>query len=414
MKRVLVAGAFYAKNLGDYGMLLALCESLKKRFNDIEIIHLSRHIDPEFDDYFGIKSIKNLDHDTKALSEGRWFNGLNYGDDTTHLINMRKAFENADLLMIGAGPMLSDITLDVFRGYLPYNALLCVLAKVFSVPVMLYGVEIIPLATEEGAKLVKFICDNSDAICVREGRSKEILTNIGVPPNRVEVFPDPSMSLSLRGDVARGKQLLQKYNVNTQKPLVGVVARHLYWIWDENDTNNYINMIAKLCDWIIEKFDVHVVFFPHCTYGVDNILEDDRETERVIQSKMQNKDSASLVEKELTLSEAFDIYATLEMLIASRHHAVAYSILNNVPPVGLYDSPALDQTIGGFMEFMGLADHALYLREFDLDKAKDVIARSWDNRQKIKETMSKRLPSQHKEALRYFDIASQLISNRSR
>lgn len=260
-------------------------------------VHLSRHIDPEFDNYFGTKSIKNLDHDTRAQSEGRWFNGLNYGDDTTHLITMRKAFEHADLLMIGAGPMLTDITLDVFRGYLPYNALLCVLAKFFSVPVMLYGVEVVPFATEEGAKYAKFVCDNSDAICVREGRSKEILTSIGIPSNRIEVLPDPAMALSLTGDISRGKQLLRKYNVNTEQPLVGVVARHVYWMWDENDTNNYVKMMAKLCDWIIEKFDAHIVFFPHCTYGVDRILEDDREMERVIQSKMQSGDSTSLIEK---------------------------------------------------------------------------------------------------------------------
>lgn len=66
------------------------------------------------------------------------------------------------------------------------------------------------------------------------------------------------------------------------------------------------------------------------------------------------------------------------------------------------------------MRFMGLADYALYLREFDLDEAKSVIARSWNNRQEIRKTMSKRLPFQRKEALRYFDIASHLISNKSK
>jgi len=245
--KIIIAGAFYAKNLGDYGMLRPFCDEMRGRLDDVEIIHLSRHVDPEFDRHFGVRSIRNLDHATREASQGRWYNGLNYGDDTSHLQGIRDALEGARLLVIGCGPMLSDITLDEFRGYLPYQVMLVTWAKLFSVPVMLYGVEVVPLVTKRGEVLVKFICDNAAAITVREETSKHELARIGVDPARVNVLPDPAMALRQTGDAVAGKAILAGFGVSTGKrQLVGVVARDVYWIWDDVTFDAYEHVCQAL------------------------------------------------------------------------------------------------------------------------------------------------------------------------
>jgi len=410
MKTVIIAGAFYAKNLGDYGMLRPFCDELRRKFEKLDIIHLSRHIDPAFDKIFGVRSIKNIDHESKEVSEGRWYNGLNYGDDTSHLAAIREAFESADLLVIGCGPMLSDITLEEFRGYLPYQAMLCTLAKLFSVPVMIYGVEVVPLVTKRGEQLVKFICDNSDVITVRESISKTELVRIGVPAERVVVLPDPAMALRSIGDRERGNTLLKGLGIHLdERPLIGIVARHVYWIWDEAKFDEYTTMFAGLCDWININLNAQIVFIPHCFYGVDNILADDREVAKRIVAKMKNTNAASRIQKELTLDEALDIYETIDLVVGTRHHAIAYAALNNIPSVGLYASAHLNQTIGGFMQKLNLSNCAVQLCEFDLKKAIEAVSYAWNHRSDIKEHLSDIVPQMHSDALHYYELAARLM-----
>ena len=410
MKTAIIAGAFYAKNLGDYGMLRPFCDELRRKLGEVEIIHLSRHIDPEFDRMFGVHSIKNLDHESRKASEGRWYNGLNYGDDISHLIAIRKTFESADLLAIGCGPMLSDITLGEFRGYLPYEAMLCTWAKLFSVPVIIYGVEVVPLVSKRGEDLVKFICDNTEVITVREHISKAQLVRIGVPEERITVLPDPAMALRNTGSRKRGKAFLEGLGIYLdERPVIGVVARYVYWIWDKAKFDEYTTMFAGLCDWMIDELNAHVLFIPHCFYGVDNVLVDDREVANHIVTKMKNSNAASRIEKELTLDEALDIYANIDLLVGTRHHAVAYAALNNVPPVGLYASSHLNQTIGGFMRSLNLSDCAVHLDKFDLKKASEAVSYAWNNRDKIKEHLRSVIPQMHSKALQYYELAAGLM-----
>lgn len=410
MKTAIIAGAFYAKNLGDYGMLRPFCDELKTKFSEVEIVHLSRHIDQEFDRMFGIRSIKNLDHESREASEGRWYNGLNYGDDPNHLIAIREAFESADLLAIGCGPMLSDITLGEFRGYLPYQAMLCTWAKLFSVPVMIYGVEVVPLVTKRGEDLVKFICDNSEVITVREALSKTELVRVGVPEERIIVLPDPAMALRNTGDRGRGKTLLKGLGIHLdERPVIGIVARHVYWIWDDVKFDEYTTMFAGLCDWMTRELNAQILFIPHCFYGVDNVLEDDREVAKHIVAKLGNPDASSQIQKELTLDEALDVYATIDLMVGTRHHAVAYATLNNVPSVGLYASNHLNQTIGGFMRNLNLSNCAVHLDTFDLDKAIQAVSCVWTDRVQIKEHLETVVPQMRSDALQYYEFASRLM-----
>jgi len=410
LNTAIIAGAFYAKNLGDYGMLRPFCDELRSKFGEVEIIHLSRHPDPNFDRMFGVRSIKNLDHESREASKGRWYNGLNYGDDTSHLITIREAFESANLLAIGCGPMLSDITLGEFRGYLPYQAMLCTWAKLFSVPVMIYGVEVVPLVTKRGEDLVKFICDNSEVITVRENISRDELVRVGVSEERVKVLPDPAMALKNIGDKERGRVFLEGLGIHLdERPVIGIIARHVYWIWDEAQFEEYTIMFAALCDWMMSELDAHILFTPHCFYSVDNILEDDREVAKRIIANLRNPNAVSQIHKELTLNDALDVYANLDLMVGTRHHAVAYAVLNNVPPVGLYASSHLNQTIGGFMRHLGLSDCAVHLSTFDLAEARKAVSHAWKRRNQIRKHLGDIVPKLHLDALKYFELAAGLM-----
>ena len=78
MKKFVVTGAstYGVKNMGDDAMFANLVDGLRRDFPGCEITFVCRHPDPEFDKVFGVKSIKNIDHDSKEQSLGRWFNGF--------------------------------------------------------------------------------------------------------------------------------------------------------------------------------------------------------------------------------------------------------------------------------------------------------------------------------------------------
>jgi polysaccharide pyruvyl transferase WcaK-like protein len=58
--KILLAGGYDTQNLGDHGMLAVFGRDLRKLDPDIEIVLLSRHPDPMFDETYGVRSILNL------------------------------------------------------------------------------------------------------------------------------------------------------------------------------------------------------------------------------------------------------------------------------------------------------------------------------------------------------------------
>ena len=78
MKFVITGASTYGvSNMGDDAMLLNLVQGLKAEYPDCSIDFLCRHPSKKYDEEFGFKSVKNLDHDSKEAAAGRFFLGMN-------------------------------------------------------------------------------------------------------------------------------------------------------------------------------------------------------------------------------------------------------------------------------------------------------------------------------------------------
>ena len=121
--KIIVTGAstYGVDNMGDDAMFSALIKSLKKKYSKCEIVFLARHPSKDFDKLFGLKSIKNLDHDSNSAAFGRFFLGLNKGDNRSNLNDIYKELSSADSLIIG-GNSLMEISENTFlRGVSTYS-----------------------------------------------------------------------------------------------------------------------------------------------------------------------------------------------------------------------------------------------------------------------------------------------------
>ena len=163
--KILIAGYYGFGNLGDELILSAVISHLNGRYKAPEITVLS--VDPA-------DTIRT--HQVRAIS--RW-----------NLWNVFKEIWRNDFLVLGGGGLLQNKTSQ--RSLLYYLGLVA-MARAVHCPVVLYAMGVETLEGGWARKLTWFLLSGPRVIItVRDEASKQILSEIGVPPKRVHVTADP-------------------------------------------------------------------------------------------------------------------------------------------------------------------------------------------------------------------------------
>src|SRR5262245_45652110 len=110
-RSVVFVGAYGIRNAGDDAPLLVLARGLRALHPEVEFRFtvVGRHPDPLLERLSGASFLRNPEHESRAASRGRWFRGLNPGDDRTDLEALETAIREADLVVAGAGNVLIDL-----------------------------------------------------------------------------------------------------------------------------------------------------------------------------------------------------------------------------------------------------------------------------------------------------------------
>ena len=305
MKKIVIAGAsvYGLSNISDDSMFSVFCRELHKNIPNLEITLLARHPSEKLDKLYDLHSMKNLDHNNKNESMGRWFMGLNPGDSQDHLFKIWNAIKNSDLLISGGDPFI-DITIGLYKGISPYTALLMTLAKFLGKPVMLHGIHIgRPLQTEVGREISRFCISNAKLITIREEDSRKLIMDLGVEStDNIISLADTSYGLDPVKSKEKGIGILENEGIKLKsKKIIGITFRHMYWKWGKAEWEYYSSIMAELCDYMIERFNVDLLFIPHCFYNVDHPYEDDRPAAKEIIFKMKNKENTHRIKEEYDL-----------------------------------------------------------------------------------------------------------------
>ena len=406
MKKVVVAGTsvYGIENQGDEAMLNVFCRELRASLPGVEITLLARHPGKELDELHGVKSIQNLEHESKAKSMGRWFNGLNAGDSSQRLRQIRQALEDSDLLVIGGDPF-AEITLGFYRGLAPYAALLITLAKFLEKPVMLYGIHMgRPLTTELGKELTRFCLSNASLVTLREEFSRQVIVEMGIDDSNTAVLADTAFGLNPVSDKT-GQKILDKEGISFKSDkVIGVNFRHEYWRWKEADWQRYSSILAEVCDWMVKEFGADILFIPNCTYDTDHQYEDDRPTARDIVAKMKHRKNAHQIRGRYNLFETLSLFPLLDMHFSNRRHSLIFAAVHGVPPVGCggewHVKPALDD--------LGVGDAFTKIEELAADTLKEKLGYIWGKRQEVSDNIRKSLPVLREKACRHGRLAAAL------
>ena len=396
-------------NRGDEAVFMLFCHQIRKHFPNSHITAAVRHPSEEYAKYFDIKAIRNLEYDSKKQSIGMFFRGLNKNDSRGDLEVFSKELGKSDLVVIGGSPFEGISEEDVLHGQAHYAMLLALLALFYNKPYIIYAMKQYPIQDASTRRIAKFVCENAEAVIVREEASKHHLLNAGVDIDNVHVMYDPALGLMPQSNGSLVDDILSRNNIRlNDRPVVGVCFRNIYWRWGEEIFNRYISKMAKICDWMAEEFDAQLLFVPLQTYSVDGDHEDDRYVSNLIIDEMQNKDSAHNISQDLWLWDTLCLFQLTSFVMSNRRHIIAFAALHNVPALAL-KSVDEEYNLQPFMDSLQLSDEILYFMDNDLNNIKEKIRKSWLKRADTKRHLKQRIPELSTATKEFVNIISNIF-----
>ena len=407
-KRYVILGTsvYGIENMGDEALLNVLIRDLRKIDSDCHITWVSRHKNDELGKLYGVNEvIIGLEHETKEASNGRWFNGLNFGDNTEHLKVLGDRISKADALIIGGDPF-QQITLSFNRGLAPYAANLITLAKFYGVKTVLYSIHMGVHLTDGYAKeLTKFCIENADLTTLREEFSLDILNDMGLNTTNCKVVADSAWALDLVDKSNSVFDSIDGFNIDwLQDKIIGVNIRHNYWQWSDRKWSKIKKNFSKFLDSICEKNNSKILFIPNCTYDIDHKMEGDILPHFEIYEMMQNKHNAFCIENKLNLWETLSLFPFLWAHMSNRRHSAIFAAVNRVPVLPLggawHVRPAFEEVDLG-MNFI----EPEFWTVFNLEKSfNDIISR----RKNIVDKYNEVIPSLRERAQLQAKLISEL------
>ena len=402
--KAVVAGGYDTENLGDHASLIVLKQELEKIDPNFDIVVLSRHPSPEFDVRFDVRSIKNLDHANKAESIGRLFNGFNQGDSSEHLRVIFEELSSADLLIIGNGRLFVDISLDFMRGPLPYFALLVTLARFMGIPVFIFSMTIVPIASEIGNVLLKYILANSTLITVREENSRDEVLKHGIREGKVVVCPDAAFGLDVIGDIEIGRKIVGDEKINLLNDRM-VAANFKYTNLNMNFPNEMYAQCASFCDWLVDSLDVDVLMVPQMTYNVDNKLDDDRELYSLIHSRCLNKKRIHPLKGRYDVKETLSIYHLCEMVLSMRRHGLIMASTQFLPIFAIVG----EKNTSYVTDTLGIDRCSIKINDLSSEDSLKNIFESFRDRKHVSRLLMDRVPELRSKVGKYSSLLSHVV-----
>ncbi len=297
MNNVVICGYHGFSNSGDEALLRTMIGQLRAKAPDVHITVLS--IKPKSTaGLYGVESVYR--YDPIALS---------------------RVFRRANLLLLGGGSVLQDVTSN---KSLYYYLNIVRMALSHKVKVMLYANGIGPLRHSFNRRLTRKLLEKVDLITLRDVQSAALLSEIGVVTPTVMVTADPAFTLGLSG-VASPAPLLREAGMEAEKDYAVISVRP----W-KSACADFTDLLAGLADEMTEKYGI-VPFFVPMQYKADE------PTEREILGKMTAK--GVLLGRPLSVDEICSLISGAKFTIGMRLHTLIYSAAFGVPCAALSYDP---------------------------------------------------------------------------
>jgi polysaccharide pyruvyl transferase WcaK-like protein len=401
--KVVFCGGYTIWSAGDDAPMAFMTSELRKRFgNEIEFIVLCRHPNPEFDNYYGVKTLQGLEYENKSLSMEKWMRGLNFEDDRHELERIAEEISTADLLILGAGNFITEVSLDLLRGHLAQFAVLTLIADICNTPCMLFGLSANRLKSKWTARATEWMLKRATYVTFRDMNAIENLRLSGVNIPDHEILPDAALGAPVAPS-NRDLEILANENIDlNNKEVLAVSLRDLSWMSMQAEYEN--NLIYVINRWTARE-DRVILFIPQCTYHVDEPRTDDRFIAKSLIAKVEHPDKCFHISRQYQGPDIECLYKQADATLATRLHGSVFSAKMGTPVVGL----CYEDKVKGFFRQLGQQNFALPINT-EPDKIIEKIEILLSNKEKIKKEIEQKTKELKSEITRYVDIACELIA----
>jgi polysaccharide pyruvyl transferase CsaB len=324
LSRVVIAGYYGAGNAGDEAILTGVLTILRRRLPGLSATVTSA--DPaQTASNYGVAAV--LKSDKPAVIA---------------------AIRDCDLVILGGGGLLHDHwPMDVGNlfsdpadiSYPAYAAL----AALFNKPLELFAIGVGPLTTSAGRRYTRMVCDQAQAILVRDTESKALLEELGVDSRRIEVTPDPAFLLNAPAAT-----------LQLQRPILGVALRN----WNHNA---WEAEAAAALDEFVSRRGGSVLLLPF-------ERSTDTEVADRVRSQMRFADRAHQLDRAGDPAQLAGAIGACDVVAGMRYHSVLFAMRQGVPAIGL----AYDPKVRRLFRAAGAEEYAIELNEI---RTPDLVAR---------------------------------------
>jgi len=359
MYKILISGYYGFNNIGDESILKAVVDNLQEQLDGIDITVLSQNPASTSEKY-GVKSA-----DRKSISA------------------ILASVGKCDLLISGGGSLLQDATSK--RSIIYYLAIIKI-ALLMRKKVMIYSQGIGPINSKFNRRLTAKILKKVSGIVVRDDTSKELLTEIGIEPNRVVVTADPVLRIK-PVPLSVGAKILEDEGFVAQegKRIVGIAVR------ERRQNSVFIDELCISIEKLVEKQNAQIVLIPfHFSEDMPVIEE--------IERRLGNKVFA--VKNKYLTEEMMSIIGNMDVLLGVRLHALIHAAIMNVSMIAV----SYDPKINSFMSSVGMkAMCSIY--DFNNEFFMEEFSKTIEDEEKVK----KRVQTNIKELIQKLDSSELMI-----
>ena len=364
--RVGISGSYGGLNQGDEAILKSIITQLRAKAN-VSITAFSRNAKDTM-----------RRHDVQRAVTAR--------DLTREEIT--KEISSLDLFILGGGGILYDAEARIYLREIQ-------IAQKLGIPNMTYAVGAGPLDDTTAQKLVCDVLSATDVVTVREKSDRRTLEDIGLH-REIIVTADPAL-LSQPEPLPEGA--LDTEHMAGKPQLIGMSVREPGIAAPDIDEKFYHGLLANAADFMIERYDADVVFFP-----MERQMLDVQHSHAVI-SQMLRPQRAHVLKGDYTSGQLLSLVGHCDFAVGMRLHFLLFAALQGVPFVALPYSAKVSGLLAGLqveMPPINLVNAGRLLAYID---------RSWDRRSALQDKVKTHLPALKREARKTNKLALALMSN---
>lgn len=312
-------------------------------------------------------------------------------------LGLVKLYSQHDVVVFCSGDMISDTYggLLLLIQFLKDIWLCSLLKKV----IVLSGAQIGPFEKNLKGKIYMFLTKlglyNVNIITVRDNFSAVSLCDANVNKPLIHVTADSAFLLQ-PAPLERTKFILDQEGIPEARPLIGINPSALIFRYSKEadlgkNSENYLGLIKKTAEYVIETLDATIVLLPHvfAPRGLD-----DRIIGEKILQVVKHKNKIKLITREYEAGELKGIIGQLDLLISSRMHPIIHAISMHTPVIGIdYTFKTTE-----LMKRVNLQDYICHITTVSYEELKSKIEKAYRNREKIREILKTKSETLEKQA----------------